>query len=175
MSRQIDNISALFTNKISDESACLTSLSQHSFVFQAVQKYCNKTITRLDLIYRKGQISREHRSFVLRAIPNTLMLVRTKSGAIIGGYSSRSYCFRLDEKITKGLLISLRSSKVFPLKENSLPIKKDSEHIIFGNDEITIDSYEKNVKLNLSANSSFESTTTDLSEFWGSNENQQEI
>ena len=96
----------------------------------------------MSLVYRKDQINNKiYRMYLLQKVPNTLLLVKTEKGTVIGGFSSLSYCHSLDEKTaTRGLLFSLYAKVAYPLKKNeNTPVKKYTDRIIFGNDEIIID------------------------------------
>ena len=89
-----------------------------------------------NLLYRSSQ--GDNIKAAVDKKPNTLLIIKTKTGHTIGCYSSRSYCGTWDFVSSKGVLISTFSSASYYLKSNYSPTTPSDEFLIFGNQAIKL-------------------------------------
>ena len=66
--------------------------------------------------------------------------------------------------------MSFPSQKVYPLKRNCSPVRKDYDSLIFGNGDLVIPNYQEEVISNFGPESWFDNRGDTLMEFWASSE-----
>jgi uncharacterized protein YbaR (Trm112 family) len=84
------------------------------FVVKQLNSYLGNAVERYNLLYRSktgGNIDE-----CLEGHPNTVLLMLTKEGHTVAGFSSLSYCETRNTLKTKGLLICTHANKAYPLK-----------------------------------------------------------
>lgn len=96
------------------------------------------------LLYRFDPLNQENFHRYFDGKPNMMIIIRTVTGAVLGGITEYAYRKDFNEKPGNGILFSLTAGKMFKLKDDARsPVAPhDDKFLVFGNSDLRIKAME---------------------------------